>query len=92
MVEVSLLYSELVIGAFTDLEKLMPLTADGSIIVDDVAASNYVSIDHEASNSVKTARGYVQNEHNLLHWWMAPYRMMCMGVSSRFCNTSFDNE
>jgi hypothetical protein len=70
----------------------MPLTVDGTIVVNGILASSYVSIMEEAPRTVHAALGYIKNEQNLLHWWLAPYRMMCMGVSSKICSVSTNTE
>jgi hypothetical protein len=70
----------------------MPLTEEGTIVVNGVVASSYVSITEEAPSAVKTSKAFLGNEQNLLHWWLSPYRMMCLGVSSSFCNGSFTEQ
>jgi hypothetical protein len=63
-----------------------PLTEGGSITVDGVLASNYVSLADTAQKTVDAAENYVGNEETLFHWWLAPYRMMCLGISSNLCS------
>ena len=66
----------------------MPLvTGDGSLLVNDVLVSSYVSIAQEAPKAVEVSQMYfgTSQEHVLLHWWLAPYRMMCLGVSDKLC-------
>ena len=70
----------------------MPLTEEGTIVVNGVVASSYVSITDQAPSSVKKSMAFLGNEQNLLHWWLSPYRMMCLGVSSSFCNGSFTEQ
>ena len=66
----------------------MPLTKDGTIVVDGNLASTYVSIAEEAPSVAEKASMFVANEHALVHWWLAPYRMLCLGVSNSFCNVA----
>jgi hypothetical protein len=73
----------------------MPLTSDGTLVVDGCLVSCYVSIQDQAPEVVKTAYFYVGNEHNLLHWWLAPYRVFCLSsISGNLCHesASFNNE
>ena len=67
----------------------MPLTADGTIAVNGIVASTYVSIQWEAPKGVADAAAFffVKGE-TLLHWWMSPYRILCGGAlpSSSFCS------
>ena len=50
-------------------------------------ASSYVSIVATAPNVVHQPLidGWL-SEHGLLHLWLTPYRMYCMGVSSQGCS------
>ncbi|CAB9527804.1 Protein hedgehog [Seminavis robusta] len=64
----------------------MPLTSDGTIVVDGIKTSSYVSIQDQSPTFV-SLRAYVGNfsEQRIFHWWLSPLRMLCMGVSSKFC-------
>lgn len=65
----------------------MPLTADGTLMVDGVLVSTYVSMQDEAPTVVDTASKHfftTVSEQQMQHWWLSPYRMLCMGVSSNF--------
>ncbi|CAB9517995.1 Desert hedgehog protein [Seminavis robusta] len=66
----------------------MPLTPDGTIVVNGILASTYVSIDGEAPAVVETTGlfPFLSSEQDLLHWWLSPYRLFCIGVSSEFCS------
>jgi Hint module len=69
----------------------LPLTPDGTIVVNGVAASTYVSIQHNAP----TVTGLILkgiSEQTLFHWWLAPYRMVCLGVSPRLCENDYNEE
>jgi Hint module len=54
----------------------MPLTASGTIVVNGILASNYVSILENAPHVI-TKYHTVFSDHQLLHWWLAPYRVLC---------------
>ena len=49
----------------------MPLTKDGTIVVNDILASTYVSIMDDAPIVVSEYQK-VWSEDQLLHWWLAP--------------------
>jgi len=67
----------------------MPLTTDGTILVNHgIHASSYVSIQDQAESVVESFGFYWFSEQNLNQWWLSPYRMLCMGVSSSFCSTN----
>ena len=67
-----------------------PLTKDGTIVVNDILASTYVSILEDAPEVV-TKYLTVVSEDQLLHWWLAPYRMVCQGMPS-LCHNDKDSE
>lgn len=68
----------------------MPLTPNGKIVVNGVLASNYISISDEAPGVVAHSNWFFtflsMPEQTLFHWWLSPYRMLCMGVSSGYCS------
>lgn len=69
----------------------MPLTPGGKIVVNGVLASNYISISDTAPGVVEHSQMFFpMNEQTLSHWWMAPIRMLCMGVSSSFCSSGYE--
>ena len=64
----------------------MPLTPSGKIVVNGILSSSYVSIEDDAPAIVQhPLLQFWLSEHMLSHLWMAPFRMLCMGVSSKFC-------
>ena len=65
----------------------MPLTPSGTIVVNGLLASNYISISDTHPGVVEHSQMFFpMNEQTLSHWWMSPARMLCMGVSSAFCS------
>ena len=65
----------------------MPLTPSGTIVVNGLLASNYISISDTHPGVVEHSQMFFpMNEQTLSHWWMSPARMLCMGVSSTFCS------
>ena len=62
-----------------------PLTPSGKMVVNGIAASSYVSIHDDAAKSIIDIVTVGLSEQTIFHWWLAPYRMVCMGVSSSFC-------
>ena len=64
----------------------LPLTPSGNIVVNGILSSSYVSIQDDAPAIVQhPLLQFWLSEHMLSHLWMAPFRMLCMGVSSKFC-------
>ncbi|CAB9521541.1 Protein hedgehog [Seminavis robusta] len=64
----------------------MPLTPDGLIIVDEILSSTYVSIQDQAPIVVDNSKLFpFLTEDKILHWFMSPVRMLCLGVSSNAC-------
>lgn len=62
-----------------------PMTADGTLVVDSVAASNYISFQNHAAEEVeimgiKTGLSH----HDYVHMGMSPFRLICLGISSKF--------
>ena len=68
----------------------MPLTKDGSIVVSSIHASSYVSIMEDAPEVVKKYL-CVLSENQLLHWWLAPYRILCQSMPS-LCENDKNDE
>ncbi|CAB9514699.1 Sonic hedgehog protein [Seminavis robusta] len=74
-----------VVTAMQTIEKVgayMPLTSDGSIVVNGILASNYVSIEETAPTIAKYAKRILGSEHALSHMWLSPLRLWCTHVSS----------
>lgn len=62
-----------------------PLTTlSGTLVVDGVVASSYITLD--ATNPNKQQ---LLNDHQLIHMALSPYRLLCSGVSRTFCDTRF---
>ena len=73
------------IGEVSKKGMYMPLTPSGSLVVNGLLASSYVSIREEAPSVVDSLWLFGMTEHNLLHWWLAPHRLMCLGINSKLC-------
>lgn len=68
----------------------LPMTPDGTIVVNDIAASVYGSVQqHYPSKFVGKILGIVP-EQTLYHWYNAPYRMVCLGISPKLCENDYD--
>lgn len=69
-----------------------PFTADGTIVVEGIVASSYVSL-QEGNDllEMKSGRQLPFSMHDYIHMGMSPFRMYCLGVSSNFC-TSLNEE
>ena len=65
-----------------------PFTPDGTVVVDGIVASSYVSL-QDGNDFLRMKSGLVLplSMHDYIHMGMSPLRMFCMGVSSRYCTT-----
>lgn len=71
----------------------MPLTKDGTIVVNGIKASTYVSIRDDAPEIVEIFTSiFGLSEQRLLHSWLAPYRLVCTGISSGLCQNDYNEE
>jgi len=61
-----------------------PLTMDGTIVVDGIVASTYTS--YTGSVHLKIGETNVVSFHALMDMAIAPYRIMCTGISLSLCN------
>jgi len=66
----------------------MPLTAKGTIVVNSIKASTYVSIMENAPEVVNKVLTVV-SEDQLLHGWLAPYRIFCLQVAPSLCHNNY---
>jgi hypothetical protein len=64
-----------------------PLTPSGNLIVDGIKVSCYVSLQKETGEYLEYKGGISTGvtHHNLIHVALSPFRMFCMGVSSKMC-------
>lgn len=69
----------------------MPLTAKGTIIVNSIQASTYVSIIENAPQVVNKVL-MVMSEDQLLHGWLSPYRVLCLQLTPWLCRTQGHKE
>lgn len=66
-----------------------PLTKDGTVIVNGIHASSYVSIQPMAPRVIETVTQFM-SEQAFFHWWMAPYRLVCTRVAPQLCENDYD--
>ncbi|CAB9514818.1 Protein hedgehog [Seminavis robusta] len=60
-----------------------PLTPSGTVVVNGIAASSYVSLQENAKEYVAMQGGFaIISIHDFIHMAMSPFRMFTMGVSS----------
>jgi len=67
-----------------------PLTPSGSIVVNGIVASNYISLQENAVEYAEFSNGVEISfftQQLGCHMWMSPMRLLCIGVSSRFCES-----
>jgi len=69
-----------------------PLTPQGTVVVNGVVASSYVSLQKGQNHVVvwEELPFLGMSQHDYVHCGLAPLRLLCMGVSSRYC-TSYDH-
>jgi len=65
-----------------------PLTPSGTVIVDGIAASSYISLQKESNEFVELQGGFstFMSFHDGIHMALSPFRMFTMGVSSSLGN------
>ena len=79
------------IGSFERSGLYAPFTESGTLVVDGVKASSYISLQDTADN-VELQNGFqLMSQHEFVHMMMSPFRMMCMGVSSELCQSYNEN-
>ena len=67
-----------------------PLTADGTLVVDGIATSCYVSLLTTAQThqeATTTELSWI-SQHQLAHMMLSPIRMACLGISSSLCDAN----
>ena len=66
-----------------------PLTADGTLVVDGIVTSCYVSLVSNAQKIQDTTQTELPliSQHDLAHIMLSPIRMVCLGVSSSVCQS-----
>lgn len=70
-----------------------PLTKEGTVVVDSVLSSSYVSIRHlvpRVIGSLTTTN--LWSEQTFFHWWMAPYRLFCTHMAPQMCLDDYSEE
>lgn len=70
----------------------LPLTPSGTIVVNGIAASGYVSISHHAPSIVldKFVTQIGISEHDMFHQWLTPYRVMCLYLVPDYSYCHYD--
>jgi hypothetical protein len=70
-----------------------PLTPSGTIVVNGVVASAYVSLKNATTYRENLREGIhiVVSQQRYVHMGLSPFRMLCMGVSSSICNAKNDD-
>jgi len=64
----------------------MPLTESGTLVANGLKCSAYVSIKEDAPSVVANKAYFgIASEDVISHWWLSPLRMLCLGVSPKFC-------
>lgn len=74
-----------------------PLTPSGTVVVDGIKASNYISLQEHANQNIVLSNGMTVpiSQHSAIHLFLAPFRVLC--VQMNLCpatwleNTGGDN-
>jgi hypothetical protein len=69
----------------------VPLTPSGDLVVNGVFVSSYISIKGYAPDLFDHPLwSWWLSERILIHLWLSPYRMYCMGVRPNYCQPDSD--
>jgi Hint module len=69
-----------------------PLTPSGSVVVDGIVASSYISLQKGAKEYVEMQGGFaIMSYQDFIHMALSPFRMFTMGISSSLGNTYTEN-
>jgi hypothetical protein len=82
------------IGTVTRTGLYAPLTPSGSVVVDGIVASSYISLQSSAMEYVELKGGIStgMSQQDYVHMGLSPLRLVCMGISSRLCAETKNNE
>jgi Hint module len=65
-----------------------PLTPSGSVVVDGIVASSYISLQKHSKEYVEMQGGFtLMSYQDFIHMALSPFRMFTMGISSSMGNT-----
>ena len=65
-----------------------PLTPHGTVLVDGIVASSYISLQNDAREHIELGEnGFTVkiSQRVMVHMFLSPLRMYCLGVSAEFC-------
>lgn len=74
-----------------------PFTPDGTVLVDGVLASSYVSMDPKAKENVELLNGKgIISQQAFVHMGLSPFRLICQGMTTSlsevFCQVNDDDD
>ena len=71
-----------------------PFTTSGSIVVNGVAASSYISLQPQAVEQIEFSNGKATwiSQHDFIHSGLSPLRMACLGISGKFCDETTNEQ
>lgn len=76
------------VDAVTKTGLYAPLTPSGSIVVNGIKASAYVALQEGGKEFAVLQGGYpIMSQQSLIHMYLSPLRMACMGVHEGFCRS-----
>lgn len=68
----------------------LPLTTDGTLVVNGMEASVYASLPH-AEQIVSWLKPLLSSQ-TIFHWWLSPLRMLCLGSPSSSACQSYTED
>ena len=65
-----------------------PFTPDGTLLVDGILASSYVSMDPGSPENVNVLNSMgIMSQQDFVHIGLSPFRLICQGMPARFSET-----
>jgi Hint module len=71
-------------------DQYAPLTPHGTLLVDGILASSYISLQEDAREHIELGEnGFTVriSQRVMVHMFLSPLRMYCMGITTDFCQT-----
>ena len=71
-------------------ENYAPLTPHGTILVDGIVASSYISLQKDAREHIELGESGFEvriSQRVMVHMFLSPFRSYCLGLSSELCES-----
>lgn len=80
------------IQSYQDTGLYVPLTHDGTLMLEGAPVSSYIALYSDHSEYVEWPLfGQWMSHHDFVHWTLAPFRVLCNLISSEWCYKLTDN-